>query len=113
MSLHKSLKSRDELVRARNVLTRYERLLVLKGKGLWKEEENSILGLPKVRIARLKKRPKVKEEKPAEGVPGAEGAVPVEGEAEAKKEPEKIKRERAADKEEKLDKKEKRGKKEE
>ena len=112
MSLHKSLKSRDELVRARNVLTRYERLLVLKEKGLWKEEEQSILGLPKVRIMRLKKRPKVKEEKPAEGVAGVEGVPAAEGE-EVKKEPEKIKRERAADKEEKVEKKEKKGKKEE
>jgi small basic protein (TIGR04137 family) len=94
MSIHKSLKGLDELVRARNVLNRYERLLLLKQKGLWKEEENSILGLPKVRIMRLKKRPKVKEEKPAEGV-AAEGAVAAEGEAEVKKEPEKIKKERA------------------
>jgi small basic protein (TIGR04137 family) len=98
MSLHKSLKSRNELVRARNVLNRYERLLALRAKGLWKEEEDSILGLPKVRIFRVKKRPKVKEEKPEEGaaVEGAEGAVAEGAEgAEAKKEPEKIKRERA------------------
>ncbi len=48
MSIDKSLKSRNMLVRKRNVLTRAERLEKLKEKGLWNEGD-SIFGLPKVK----------------------------------------------------------------
>ncbi len=48
MSIHKSLKLKNTLVRARNVFTRAERLEILKAKARWKEGE-SIYGLPKTR----------------------------------------------------------------
>ncbi len=74
MSLDKSLKSKDSLVRHRNVLTRSERLAQLEEEQRW-EEGNPVLGMPKVvhRKAVINKKEKSKEE-------GAEGAV-VEGEA--------------------------------
>ena len=77
MSLDKSLKSKDSLVRHRNVLTRSERLAQLEEEQRW-EEGKPVLGMPKVvhRKAVISKKEKAK----AEGEEGAEGAV-VEGEA--------------------------------
>ena len=76
MSIDKSLKSRNSLVRHRNVLTRAERLEKLEEEERWNEGV-SVLGLPKVahRKAVLAKKSK---EKAAE----AEGAETVEGAAE-------------------------------
>lgn len=69
MSLHKSLVSKSKLKRDRNVLTRAERLLILKKDGRW-DEEKSVFGIPKVRVktkSRKAKGKKVKkEEKPPE-----------------------------------------------
>ena len=48
MSVHKSLKLKNTLVRTRNVLTRAERLLVLEEQGKWQKGQ-SIYGLPKTR----------------------------------------------------------------
>jgi len=48
MSLHKSLKPRDALVRRRNVLTRSERILRLKEQERWRDD-SSVFGLPKVK----------------------------------------------------------------
>ena len=48
MSLDPSLKSASSLVRHRNVLTRAERLEVLKEQEKWSDGRNSPLGLPKV-----------------------------------------------------------------
>ena len=63
MSLDKSLKSRNSLVRHRNVLTRAERLETLEEDERWNEGE-SVLGLPKVvhRKATLAKKEKAKTE---------------------------------------------------
>ncbi len=63
MSLDKSLKSRDSLVRHRNVLTRAERLEKLEEEERW-AEGTSVLGLPKVvhRKATLAKKEKAKAE---------------------------------------------------
>ena len=47
MSLDRSLKSANALVRHRNVLTRAERLVKLTRKEKWNEEK-SVFGLPKV-----------------------------------------------------------------
>ena len=47
MSLDKSLKSANTLARHRNVLTRAERIKVLKETDRW-EDESSPIGLPKV-----------------------------------------------------------------
>ena len=60
MSLDKSLRSKGALVRQRNVLTRVERLKKLEDEGEWKEGE-TIFGLRKVRVARVKRRVKAKK----------------------------------------------------
>ena len=64
MSLHKSLKSRNALSRTRSVLTRNERLLQLEKEGK-RTPEDSVYGLPKVRVTgglQKKKKKKKKEE---------------------------------------------------
>lgn len=48
MSVHKSLKLKNTLVRARNVWSRAERIAKLKERNLWKEGQ-SIYGLRKTR----------------------------------------------------------------
>jgi small basic protein (TIGR04137 family) len=65
MSLHKSLRTKNELQRSRNVLTRKERLKAMREKGTWKDGD-PVFGLPKLRVAfKFKKRAKkVKEETP-------------------------------------------------
>jgi small basic protein (TIGR04137 family) len=76
MSIHKSLKVASKLTRARNVLTRYERLLRLKELGKWDETKDSIFHLPKTKQLVLKKLGKKKKKKEeAEAAPGAEGAA--------------------------------------
>jgi len=47
MSMDKSLRYRAALSRHRNVLTRAERMLILKDQGRWSEDKGP-LGLPKV-----------------------------------------------------------------
>jgi small basic protein (TIGR04137 family) len=79
MTLHKSLKISSSLKRARNVLTRAERIKILEGDGRW-DEAKSVFGLPKVRQYVMKRR-HTKAAKKEEGVPGAEGAVAAEGAA--------------------------------
>ncbi len=75
MSIHKSLVSAGRLRGHRNVLTRTERLEILKKEERWKEEL-SVFGLPKVRNILMKAKKK-KEEAVAEAVAGA----PAEGAA--------------------------------
>jgi small basic protein (TIGR04137 family) len=55
----------------RSVLKRYERLRILKEKGEW-EDEDSVFGLPKVKIVRFK----IKKEKAAEAEAPAAAAAP-------------------------------------
>jgi small basic protein (TIGR04137 family) len=77
MSLDRSLKAANALVRHRNVLTRGERLTKLKEEEKW-DENKSPLGLPKVAHRKAAVIKTVKEEA-AEGaaaVPGAPGAAP-------------------------------------
>lgn len=74
MSIHKSLKVTGSLTRARNVLTRLERIEKLKSQEKW-QEEDSIFGLPKVIARVMKKRPKKKKEKEAEGEEEAEATT--------------------------------------
>lgn len=50
MGLHKSLVSRSKLSRARSVLSRAERIEALKRIGKFVEGEQSVFGLPKVRV---------------------------------------------------------------
>ena len=62
MSTDKSLKSKNTLGRHRNVLTRNERIEVLKDTDRW-SEENSAFGLPKIahRKATVGKKTKAKK----------------------------------------------------
>ncbi len=64
MSIHSSLRTGGKGKKHRSVLKRYERLRSLQQKGLW-DEEKSVLGIPKVKMQKLK----IKKEKatPAEG----------------------------------------------
>ena len=67
MSMDKSLKSKDTLQRHRNVLTRAERIGILKETGLWSDDSGPI-GLPKVahRKAAVGKKEKVKKQETTE-----------------------------------------------
>jgi len=67
MSIDQSLRRKNQLARARNVLTRAERIKVLQDDERWKEGR-SPFGLPKVRVLKIaKKVKKAKEEEKAEG----------------------------------------------
>ena len=75
MSIDKSLRRKNQLERARNVLTRGERIKTLQKEERW-QDGRSPFGLPKVRVVRIvvKKAKKAKEEeKAAEG--GTEAAA--------------------------------------
>jgi small basic protein (TIGR04137 family) len=65
MSLDKSLKIHNRLVRHRNVLTRTERIEKLKEEDKW-EEERSVFGLPKVKHRKVTIGGKHKEKPEAE-----------------------------------------------
>lgn len=79
MSIHRSLATAGKLKRHRNVLTRSERLDILKKDERWKEGQ-SIFGLPKVRNIMAKAKKKEKEAAdaaaPAAGAPAAGAAAP-------------------------------------
>ncbi len=76
MSIHSSLRSGGKDKKHRSVLKRFERLKVLKDKSLW-DEVQSVLGIPKVKMQKLR----VKKEKaaPAEAVAGAVAPTPPAG----------------------------------
>jgi small basic protein (TIGR04137 family) len=76
MTMDKSLRVRRGLIRSRGVLTRAERITRLQEADRWKEDQ-SALGLPKVRVYKLtvKKKKKKKEE----GEEGADAAAPAAG----------------------------------
>jgi small basic protein (TIGR04137 family) len=80
MSIDKSLRRKNTLQRARNVLTRGERIKTLKDEERW-QEGRSPFGLPKVKVVKVvvKKAKKAKEEEKPEGegeAAAAEGAAP-------------------------------------
>ena len=78
MSIDKSLRRKNSLQRARNVLTRGERILQMQKEDRW-PDERSPYGLPKVKVIKqVVKKAKKKEEKPLEGAEGeaAAGAAP-------------------------------------
>ncbi len=87
MSIDKSLRRKNTLVRSRNVLTRGERIKVLQDEERW-QEGRSPYNLPKVRVVKIvvKKAKKVKEEEgaAAEVEAAAEGAAAPAAAAEAK-----------------------------
>lgn len=82
MSIHKSLFTAGKLRRHRNVLTRAERLEILKKEDRWKEEQ-SVFGLPKVRsiMMKAKKKAKEKEEAAVPAEAAAAGAAPAAADA--------------------------------
>ena len=75
MSIDKSLRRKNSLQRTRNVLTRGERIKVLKDEERW-PDGRSPYGLPKVKVIKvvIKKAKKAKEEK-AEGEGEGEAAA--------------------------------------
>src|SRR5689334_9666943 len=79
MSLDRSLKGANALVRHRNVLTRAERLEKLKEEEKWNESK-SVFGLPKA-AHRKQELAKTAKEETAEGAaaPAAGGAAPAAG----------------------------------
>jgi small basic protein (TIGR04137 family) len=81
MSIDKSLRRKNQLERARNVLTRGERILTLKKDERW-QDGRSPYGLPKVRVHRIvvKKVKKAKEEEKEGGEEGAAAAPAAEKE---------------------------------
>lgn len=62
MTLDRSLKVKAGAIKARNVLTRAERIAQLQNQDKFNEDDN-ILGMPKVRVVKvsLKKKKKVKK----------------------------------------------------
>ncbi len=60
MSLHPSLKVDSAGAQHRTVLTRIERIKGLMKKGLWSDEQ-SVTGLPKTKIVKVKAKAKVKK----------------------------------------------------
>ena len=66
MSIHSSLRGGGKGKKHRSVLKRYERLKALKEKGVW-DESKSVLGIPKVKMQRMR----VKKEKAAAVEPPA------------------------------------------
>jgi small basic protein (TIGR04137 family) len=81
MSLDKSLKPKNLLARRRNVLTRAERIEKLQEDDEWDPKDDSVFGLPKVKVERREapRGPiKEEEEEEEEGAAEAEGAQPAE-----------------------------------
>lgn len=78
MSIHKSLFTAGKLRWHRNVLTRAERLEILKKEDRWKEGQ-SVFGIPKVRsiMMKAKKKAKEKEEAAVPAEAAAAGTAPV------------------------------------
>jgi small basic protein (TIGR04137 family) len=74
MTIDKSLRRKNTLQRARNVLNRGERIARLQAEERW-ADGRSPFNLPKVKVIKIvvKKAKKAKEEEKAEG---AEGAAP-------------------------------------
>jgi small basic protein (TIGR04137 family) len=74
MSIDKSLRRKDSLQRARNVLTRGERIKVMTDEERW-EDGRSPFGLPKTKVVKvvIKKAKKAKEEEKPEGEAEGEG----------------------------------------
>ncbi len=83
MSIDRSLKLKNALVRHRNVLTRAERIERLKYEERW-EEKDAVLGLPKVAHRKSHAGKKAAKEKAAAegaaaGTEGATAATPAAG----------------------------------
>ena len=80
MSLDRSLKSANALIRHRNVLTRAERLAKLTEQEKWNDTK-SVYGLPKVAHRKMAAVKGPAKEEAAEGAVAAGGAAPAAGAA--------------------------------
>jgi small basic protein (TIGR04137 family) len=80
MSLDRSLKSANALIRHRNVLTRAERLAKLSEQEKWNDSK-SVYGLPKVAHRKMAAVKGPAKEEAAEGAAAAGGAAPAAGAA--------------------------------
>ena len=78
MSIHKSLVSKGALSRHRSVLTRSERVAKLADEGRW-DEGDTVFGLPKVKVRRVRAGGKGKKAK--EAAEAAEAATEEEAPA--------------------------------
>ncbi|MFH1782401.1 MAG: small basic protein [Candidatus Omnitrophota bacterium] len=85
MSQHPSLKTSKTGKKHRTVLKRYEKLSVLKEKGILKEDD-SVFGMPKLKIIRTKIKKEKAEEKPKEGEVQAPGTEATQAKEAPKKE---------------------------
>lgn len=74
MSIDKSLKTKGKLVRPRNVLTRIERIKLLREEKKW-EPTISVFGIPKVKVLKLKQRGKAEKKAKPEAAAAAGGEV--------------------------------------
>jgi small basic protein (TIGR04137 family) len=82
MSIDKSLKRKNQLARARSVLSRGERIKTLQDQEKW-VDGRSPFGLPKVRVIKhVVKKAKKEKAEVAEGAEGA-AAAPAAGAAAA------------------------------
>jgi small basic protein (TIGR04137 family) len=77
MSIDKTLKRKNQLARARSVLTRGERILALKADERW-TEGRSPFGLPKVRVIKISTKKAKKEKTEAAGTETPEAAPKAE-----------------------------------
>jgi small basic protein (TIGR04137 family) len=75
MTVHKSLRTGGSLTKHRNVLTRVERIKILETGGEWREGENAVQGLRKVKSVKLATKKKAVKKK-EEGAEGAAAAAP-------------------------------------
>ncbi len=78
MSIDKSLRRKNQLQRARNVLTRGERIKTLQDEERW-QDGRSPFGLPKVKVVKIAVKKKAKKEEKAEGEGEGEAAAPAAG----------------------------------
>ena len=74
MSIDKSLKTSGKLARPRNVLTRIERIKMLKEEGRWNPSV-SVFGIPKVKVAKVRQKGKTAEKKDATAETAATGVA--------------------------------------
>lgn len=74
MTIDKSLKVKAGMIKARNVMTRGERIAKLLEAERWKEGDN-VLGLPKVRVYKIS----MKKKKKAKAEEGDAKAAPAKG----------------------------------
>ncbi len=78
MSIHSSLRSSGKDRKHRSVLKRYERLKVLRDKNLWSEEK-SVLGIPKVKMQKVRIKKEKAAAPAAAAIAGQTPAAPAAG----------------------------------